>query len=338
MTTRHWLGSAQVRQDDTSSHDSPTCDCANGFVDSIVCASAEDLDFIPDSSIDLTVTSPPYWNAIDYRSHTSDPTANYRTREGEGSYSSYLTFLERSYAQIFRVHRPGSFVATIIGTLLQNGQHIPLPFHFLHLMERIGFDFHQDIIWHKCTAGVKRAGTFIQKPFPGYYYPNIMTEYILIFKKPGEPIYRGKKVEEKENSQFEIDGIFTKDIANNIWNIAPVPPRLIKHPCPFPEEIPHRLIRLYSYRGDVVLDPFCGSGTSLKVAHALGRRYVGVDIEPKYVEMSKRTVTEHLRLRKRQIVLRFDKMSQGERATATRAQNRKPFTSRPIQDNQERLF
>ena len=98
------------------------------------------------------------------------------------------------------------------------------------LLRDIGWEFHQDIIWNKVTGGVKRAGLFIQRPQAGYYYPNIMTEYILVFRKPGE-FRRGKK------QALDIDDLFKRDIANNIWHIAPIPPRTIDHPCPFPEEL-----------------------------------------------------------------------------------------------------
>ena len=99
----------------------------------------------------------------------------------------------------------------------------------------IGWDFHQDIVWNKVTGGVKRAGVFIQKPRYGYYYPNIMTEYILVFRKPGV-------VRRSTKEALDIDDLFTRDIANNVWHIAPVPPNSIDHPCPFPEELVRRLI------------------------------------------------------------------------------------------------
>jgi site-specific DNA-methyltransferase (adenine-specific) len=175
-------------------------------------------------------------------------------------------------------------------------------------MVKSGWDFHQDIVWHKCTAGVKRAGVVIQKPFPGYYYPNIMTEYILVFRKPGPPMYRSVDDETRQASKVTINQMFTREIANNVWHIAPVPPRTIEHPCPYPEEIPYRLIQLYSYRGDVVLDPFVGSGQTTKVAHQLGRVGIGYDIQEKYVEMSTRRLEEPLSIRPNQLIAVFDKI------------------------------
>ena len=98
------------------------------------------------------------------------------------------------------------------------------------------------------------------------------------------------------------------DVANNVWHIAPVPPGTIDHPCPFPEEIPHRLITLYSHISDVVLDPFVGSGQTMKVAHHLGRRWVGYDIIQRYVDYANRRILEPLKVRPQQLVAQFQKI------------------------------
>ncbi len=98
------------------------------------------------------------------------------------------------------------------------------------------------------------------------------------------------------------------DVANNLWHIAPVPPNIIEHPAPYPEEIPYRLIRLYSYPGDLILDPFVGSGQTLKVARHLERSYVGYEIIEKYVELAKRRIEEPLSIRPEQLIAVFDKI------------------------------
>ena len=208
----------------------------------------------------------------------------------------------------FGPQNPGGFVCTVIGTILHNKRHIPVPFHFSEILEEIGWEFHQDIIWHKCTGGVKRAGSVIQRKLPGYFYPNIMTEYILVFRKPGEPIYRAPDEETRAKSEFEINKLFVNDTANNIWHIAPVPPKTINHPCPFPEEIPLRLISLYSFAGDVVLDPFAGSGQTLKVAMAMDRKAIGYDIQAKYIKMTEKRVGEPLAIRPEQLIAQFQKI------------------------------
>jgi len=162
-------------------------------------------------------------------------------------------------------------------------------------------------VWHKVTGGVKRAGVTIQHPYPGYYHPNIMSESILIFRKPGPKIYKNRSQVEKEANRINIDAIFTREIANNVWHIAPVPPNHLPHPCPFPEEIPYRLILLYSYAGDLVLDPFIGIGTTAKVAKALGRQYVGYEIQEKYITVAHQRLQEPLHLRE-QLIPRFEKI------------------------------
>jgi site-specific DNA-methyltransferase (adenine-specific) len=160
---------------------------------------------------------------------------------------------------------------------------------------------------------VKRAGVSIQKPYPGYYYPNIMNEYILVFRKPGLKIYQARSTEEKSSAKYMIDTLFTKETANNIWHIAPVPPGFIDHPAPFPEEIPHRLITLYSYPEEIVLDPFAGSGQTLKVARALRRNFIGFENIPSYVELASKRIDESLSIRSKQLIAVFQKIKPGEK-------------------------
>lgn len=281
----------------------------------IFCHSSENMHEIPDNQVALTVTSPPYWNAIDYDIHASDKKQYYRTRKysnGFDEYTNYLEWLNRIFTEILRVTKPGGFLCLVVGTVLFEGKHYPVPFNITTNLIKSGWEFHQDIIWHKCTAGVKRAGVTIQKPYPGYYYPNIMTEYILIFRKPGLAIYKDRSEGEKTKAQFPINRLFTMDIANNIWHIAPVPPDQLDHPCPFPEEIPYRLITMYSYPGELVLDPFLGSGQTTKVANALKRHYVGYDTIQKYVDLANRRLKEYLSVRPKQLIAVFDKVDLDE--------------------------
>ena len=248
------------------------------------CHSSLEMPECADDSIALTVTSPPYWNAIDYDIHANgDKEAWHREREyGEfgKTFDEYLDNIEKVFTEVHRATLPGGFCAVVVGTILHKGKHYPTPMKITcRLVDAAGWDFHQDIIWNKVTGGVKRAGSFIQRPKAGYYYPNIMTEYILVFRKPGAP-RRGKK------EVLAIDDLFKRDIANNVWHIAPVPPNAIDHPCPYPEELVRRLALLYSQEGDEVLDPFLGSGQTATVALREGRRCVGYDIEPSYLRMA----------------------------------------------------
>jgi len=284
---------------------------AASYVNQVYHKSCERMEELPCDAVSLTVTSPPYWNAIDYDRHTQDAQADYRTRSyavGYGAYDDYLGWLRRISSEVFRVTKPGGFYALVIGTVLWNGRHFPVPFDIAAALSRDGWAFHQDIIWHKVTGGVKRAGVFLQHPYPGYFYPNIMTEYILVFAKPGRPVYRNRSAEERQASQVATRRLFTNEIANTVWHIAPVPPGHLAHPCPFPEEIPYRLIALYSYTGETILDPFCGSGQTLKVAKYLGRTYVGYDVAAQYVELARRRIHEPPALRPEQLVASFDKL------------------------------
>jgi site-specific DNA-methyltransferase (adenine-specific) len=266
---------------------------------------------LADESVALTVTSPPYWNAIDYDIHAEDKRQNYRSRqyaEGYTDYDEYLDWITEAFDEVLRVTKPGGLCAIVIGTVLMNGDLYPVPFDLTARLTRHGWTFHQDIVWHKCTAGVKRAGVAIQKPYPGYYYPNIMNEYILLFRRPGPKIYKKRTQAEKETAAYDIDRLFTMDVANSIWHIAPVPPDYLDHPCPFPEEIPYRLIQLYSYPDELVLDPFVGSGQTTKVAKALDRRYVGYDIIEKYAALARARLDEPLAVRPKQLIARFKKI------------------------------
>lgn len=259
-----------------------------GIEPEFYCKSSAQMGEIADRAIALTVTSPPYWNAIDYDIHAANGNGKcYRTRGGGESFGDYIGKMRQIFVEVLRATMPGGFCAVVVGTILHNGGHYPLPHRLTVAMEDWGWEFHQDIIWNKVTGGVKRAGSFIQHRKAGYYYPNIMTEHILIFRKQGEKRY-GRDIE------MPIDEVFTKDIANNIWHIAPIPPNSIDHPCPFPEELARRLVLLYSQKGDTVLDPFLGSGQTAKVAVAVGRAAIGYDIEKKYIELAKKRLNENL--------------------------------------------
>ena len=242
-----------------------------------------------DDCLALTVTSPPYWNAIDYDLHAKQGgKAWHRQREYTEfgrSYKDWLDNIRKVFAEVYRCTIGGGFCAVVVGTILHKGRHYPAPFDLMRQMEEAGWWFHQDIIWNKVTGGVKRAGLFIQRPKTGYYYPNIMTEYILVFRK-GEATRRGEK------NALPIDEVFKRDIANNIWHIAPVPPRTIGHPCPYPDELARRLVLLYSQEGDEILDPFLGSGQTARAALQNKRRCVGYEIEERYIQLASGRLAE----------------------------------------------
>ena len=270
------------------------------------CHSAHSMPECADGSVALTVTSPPYWNAIDYDIHTNQGReAWHRERQYESfgkDFDDYLDNIQQVFQEVYRTTMGGGFCAIVVGTILFNKKHYPAPMLITQRMLSIGWEFHQDIIWNKVTGGVKRAGSFIQHRKMGYYYPNIMTEYVLVFRKPGET-RRGKNV------ALDIDALFTRDIANNVWHIAPIPPNQIDHPCPFPEELVRRLVVLYSDPGDVVLDPFLGSGQTALVAVKQGRKCIGYDIEPSYIALAEHRLKNPPAPRAANLIAKFEKVA-----------------------------
>ncbi|MDD5238845.1 MAG: site-specific DNA-methyltransferase [Candidatus Omnitrophica bacterium] len=236
-------------------------------------------------SIDLIVTSPPYFNALNYDSKN-------KNNRSDMDYNQFLKWLGDCFKECLRVLKPGRMCCVVISTVLYNQKSYALPYHFVSLMEQLGFEFHQDIIWRKMTANTKRVDITVQNPYPGYYYPIFTFEHILVFKKPGPKIYSGRTRKERFESRIPINEFFVNEISNNVWNINTIAPYQYDHPCPFPEEIPHRLIMLYSYKGDVVLDPFLGSGTTAAVALAMNRRFCGYDIRKRYIDLTRKRLDE----------------------------------------------
>ena len=242
---------------------------------------------IADNSVALTITSPPYWNAIDYNIHAKDSKAWHREREYTSfgdTYEEYLKNIEKVFKEVLRTTITGGFCVIVVGTILYKGKHYATPMAITERMQKIGWLFHQDIVWNKVTGGVRRAGSYIQHPYAGYYYPNIMTEYVLVFRKEGA-VRRGN------TKGVAIDELFTRDIANNVWHIAPVPPRTINHPCPYPEELARRILLLYSQEHDIILDPFLGSGQTALVAVEFNRECIGYDIELEYLLLSQKRIS-----------------------------------------------
>lgn len=240
----------------------------------------------------LIVTSPPYHNAINYEVHEADSSQNYRARTGIVYETEYLPLMARVWDSCWTMLKPGGYLAINAGTVLDGGCHYPLPQDLI--ASEIGksgkWEFIRSISWFKVTAGVKRAGSVIQHPFPDYWSYNIMTEHIQILRKPGGSSTLNKTVPE--------------EYWEPVWDLAPVPPRQIDHPAPFPEEIPHRLIRMLTEEGEWVMDPFNGAGATTKAAYDLGRKSVGFDISPKYVSIAKERITGPSAVRSRQLIIR----------------------------------
>ena len=228
-------------------------------------------------SVSLVVTSPPYASAIDYVAHVRAIGEDYRAAPTTSYFDEYLPMLNQVWEQCWQLLVPGGILAINVASVLEAGIQIPLPQDVISQLEHVTprkWKLLRSIVWHKVTAGTSRAGVVIQNPYPGYWHANLMTEYVLLFRKGGKrgptPMRKGLPAE----------------WSDAVWDIAPMPPRLVAHPAPFPEEIPHRLIRMYTNPGDWVFDPFVGSGTTIKAAMDLGRQGCGIDRESTYVDLA----------------------------------------------------
>jgi site-specific DNA-methyltransferase (adenine-specific) len=278
------------------------------IIDEIIVGNCKEiLSSIPSNTIQLTVTSPPYGNAIDYDMHVSGNDGYYRgrTKSGTAEYLDEMTSIFND--SVFRITREGGYCCIVIGNEIVNGTIQPLPHLLLSkLVKPFGnWNLHEEIIWHKVTGGTNRYGSFVINPYPKYYRANIMHEFILVLRKGDVNSGRSRRKETLPARHEE----WTKEIANSVWHIAPVPPGFIEHPCPFPEEIPYRLMKLYSYKGDTVLDPFNGSGQTTKVAFHFKRRYIGIDIVKEYVNLAKcRIMDEPLHIRAEALIANWKKI------------------------------
>jgi site-specific DNA-methyltransferase (adenine-specific) len=244
------------------------------------------------NKVSLVVTSPPYHNAISYETHATDSALNYRIRESISYKDEYLPLLNKVWSSSWKLLKPGGYLAINVGSVLEKGKHFSLPQDIQSeiLGSENDWEFIKNIVWNKVTAGVKRAGTVIKYALPGYWHPNIMTEHIIIFKKPGE--------------SHKFNANLPEEWWEPVWDLAPVPPRTIEHPAPFPEEIPHRLIRMLTSVDDLIFDPFNGAGASTKAAYDLQRFPLGIDLELKYVDLAVNRISQNSLIRNEQLKIK----------------------------------
>ena len=228
--------------------------------------------------IDFIVFSPPYWNLRDYKE---------KNQIGKfQSYEEYISSMKETFEECYKVLQEGRFMAINIGTVVSNEGMKFVCGDFVKACEEVNFIFRKDIIWHKpkgTTKWQRGATQFTQNPYPLFYNTNINHEFILIFQK-------GTADEKKKSKPF--NKVFTRNLAYSVWDIIPInSPKLDeKHAAPFQEEIPRRLIQLYTNKNETVLDAFAGSGTTNKVAMELGRKSVAVEISKKYCGLIKKKI------------------------------------------------
>lgn len=221
-------------------------------------------------SIHLMLTSPPYFNApFDYEGVFKN-------------YDQYLGVLKRFAKETFRVLQNGRVAVLNIDDMLINGEKYPITADAIKIFQEIGFRYRDRIIWKKPEGYLrisKRSGVILQNPYPMYFYPDNLLESIVIFQK-GKFDYRSINQRIREQSKIDKDEFQKNKWFMTLWemtNVLPGSP-LEKDIAAFPEELAYRIIKLFSYVGETVLYPFCGSGTTMKVARLLSRNSVGIEI------------------------------------------------------------
>jgi len=243
---------------------------------------ARELAFIDDASVHLVVTSPPYWNLKRYNENP-DQLGHIQ------DYEAFLFELEKVWRHVYRILVPGGRLVCVVGDVCvarrDFGRHLVFPLHadICVICRRIGFDNLNPIIWHKIANAsyeVENGSKFLGKPYePNAIIKNDM-EFILMQRKPGG--YRKPTIAQRDGSRIEKES-FDRWF-QQIWNLTGASTK--NHPAPYPLELATRLVRMFSFTGDTVLDPFCGSGTTMVAALRSGRNSIGIEIDPEYCRMA----------------------------------------------------
>lgn len=224
----------------------------------------EVLQLVPEDSIHLTFTSPPYYNARDYSIYPS--------------YKAYLQFLADVFEKVHRVTKEGRFFILNTSPIIiprvsrqHSSRRYPIPFDIHPFLIEMGWEFIDDIVWLKPEASVKnRNAGFLQHRKPLAYKPNPVTEYLMVYRKKTDKLldWNIREYESKTVKESKVLGDYE---TSNVWRIDPTFDK--SHSAVFPVELCNRVIKFYSYKGDVVFDPFAGSGTLGIAAKALERYF-----------------------------------------------------------------
>ena len=235
------------------------------YLNRIFCKSSESMDELPDNSVHLMVTSPPYNVGKEYDQNLS--------------LGEYREFLRRVWRETYRVLVPGGRVCINVANLGRK-PYIPLHTFIIEDMLDIGFLMRGEIIWNKGASATSSTawGSWMSPRNPTL---RDVHEYILVFSKD---TFRRENPGRRESTISKEEFLeFTK----SVWTFPAVSAKKIGHPAPFPEDLPYRCIQLYTFKGEVVLDPFMGSGQTAMAALKTGRFYVGYEINPEYVRLAK---------------------------------------------------
>ncbi|GHU21671.1 methyltransferase [Spirochaetia bacterium] len=253
------------------------------YINNIILGSCTNMKEIPDNSLHLMITSPPYNVSKEY--------------DEDLSLKEYLKLLKQAFSETYRVLVNGGRACVNVANLGRK-PYIPLSDYISQIMLEIGFNMRGEIIWNK-AASASPSTAWGSWQSAGNPTLRDVHEYILIFSKGSYKRERTK--DEKEMKKDSITKEQFMEWTKSVWTMNAESARRIGHPAPFPEELPYRLIQLYSFESDIVLDPFMGSGTTAVSAIKTKRNYIGYDIEEKYIGLA----NERLRKIKREATTLF---------------------------------
>jgi site-specific DNA-methyltransferase (adenine-specific) len=234
------------------------------------CHSSESMSELPDNSVHLMITSPPYNVTKEYDNNLN--------------LEEYLQILKKVWKETYRVLVTGGRACINVANLGRK-PYIPLHSYIINAMSEIGFQMRGEIIWNKASSASPSTawGSWLSAANPVL---RDIHEYILIFSKDSYTLASKGKESTITKEEF-------LELTKSVWTFPAVSAKKIGHPAPFPEELPNRLIKLYSFKQDIILDPFLGSGTTSLSAIKNSRNYVGYDTNKKYVELADKRVAEY---------------------------------------------
>jgi len=241
-------------------------------INKVFCKSSEKMSEIPDNSVHLMVTSPPYNVGKVYDKNLS--------------MEEYRDLLTEVFKETYRVLVPGGLVCVNVANLGRK-PYLPIHSYIIEDMQKIGFLMRGEVIWNKASSASQSFawGSWLTATNPTL---RDVHEYILIFSKDGfarrKPLLRKPTITKEEFMEY----------TKSIWTFSAERASKIGHPAPFPVELPYRLIQLYTFQDEVVLDPFVGSGTTCIAALKTKRNYIGYDNDKKYCELAEKRIDEYL--------------------------------------------
>ena len=243
-----------------------------GVLDSIVCGTSETMSELPDNSVHLMVTSPPYNVGKDY--------------DQDLSLEEYLSLLARVWTEVRRVLVPGGRACINVANLGRK-PYIPLHTYLVRDLLGLGLLMRGEIIWDK---GASASASTAWGSWQSASNPTLRDthEYILVFSKDS---FRRPRPEDRADTITREEFL---QVTKSVWTLPAESASKIGHPAPFPVELPYRLIQLYTFAGEVVLDPFMGSGQTALAAIKSGRHYVGYEINPAYVDHARARIAEQV--------------------------------------------